>query len=118
MKRTVKLFGIIAAVAVIGFSMAACDNNGGGGGVPSALVGTWEGTNNFEIRRDSEMYGGVGLFLSGGGATAIEARGSSIYELMMRTQIFDFSISGNTLTVSNSVGMPWAPSNGTYTRGN
>ena len=35
MKKTLKLFGIIALVAVIGFSMAACggdDDNGGGGG--------------------------------------------------------------------------------------
>jgi len=29
MKNTIKLFGIIALVAVIGFSMAACDNGGG-----------------------------------------------------------------------------------------
>ncbi|MDR0301394.1 MAG: hypothetical protein LBI04_03670 [Treponema sp.] len=33
MKNTIKWFGIIALVAVIGFSMAACgDDNGGGGG--------------------------------------------------------------------------------------
>jgi len=33
MKKTIKLFGIIALVAVIGFSMATCggDDNGGGG---------------------------------------------------------------------------------------
>jgi hypothetical protein len=32
MKNVFKLFGIIALVAVIGFSMIACDNGGGGGG--------------------------------------------------------------------------------------
>jgi hypothetical protein len=32
MKNTIKLFGIIAIVAVIGFSFAACGDGGGGGG--------------------------------------------------------------------------------------
>jgi hypothetical protein len=32
MKNTIKFFGIIALVAVIGFSMAACGGGGGGGG--------------------------------------------------------------------------------------
>jgi hypothetical protein len=32
MKNAIKLFGIIALVAVIGFSMIACDNGTGGGG--------------------------------------------------------------------------------------
>ena len=32
MKNLAKLFGIIALVAVIGFSMASCDNGNGGGG--------------------------------------------------------------------------------------
>ena len=32
MKNTVKLIGIIALAALIGFSLAACDNGGGGGG--------------------------------------------------------------------------------------
>jgi hypothetical protein len=32
MKNFLKLFGIIAVVAVIGFSMAACDDGSGGGG--------------------------------------------------------------------------------------
>jgi hypothetical protein len=49
MKNLFKLFGIIALVAVIGFSMVACggdDDNGGGGGgggvtVPAWAQGTW-----------------------------------------------------------------------------
>ena len=32
MKNFIKVFGIIALLAVIGFSMAACDDDGGGGG--------------------------------------------------------------------------------------
>ena len=40
MKRFSKLFGIIALVAIIGFSMVACDDgNGNGGG--NELNGTW-----------------------------------------------------------------------------
>ena len=45
MKNVFKLFGIIALVAVIGFSLAVCsgddDGGGGGGGVPSGLIGNW-----------------------------------------------------------------------------
>ena len=43
MKNKLKLLGIIAAVAVIGFSMVGCDNGngGGGGGIPANLLGTW-----------------------------------------------------------------------------
>jgi len=48
MKNKIKLFGVIALVAIIGFSMAACggwddddDGGGGGGGGDRALVGTW-----------------------------------------------------------------------------
>ena len=40
MKNTIKMFGIIALVAVIGFSFASCDGGGGGGngnGPPSIL---------------------------------------------------------------------------------
>jgi hypothetical protein len=50
-KNIVKLLGIIAMAAVIGFSMAACgdDNNdppgpGPGGGGSSSFEGTWTGT--------------------------------------------------------------------------
>jgi len=32
MKNTIKLFGIIALVAVIGFSLTSCDGSSGGGG--------------------------------------------------------------------------------------
>jgi len=40
MKNAIKLFGIIAIVAVIGFSMAACGDGGGGGGGDKNLTGT------------------------------------------------------------------------------
>ena len=42
MKNYLKLFGIIAIVAVIGFSMTSCDNDDdGGNGIPVELVGMW-----------------------------------------------------------------------------
>jgi len=42
MRNFFKLFGVIALLAVMGFSMVACDDgNGGGGGNP--FIGTWNG---------------------------------------------------------------------------
>jgi len=43
MKSVFKVLGIIALVAVIGFSMVSCDNDGGGGGITidPSLIGTW-----------------------------------------------------------------------------
>ena len=38
MKNAIKILGIIAIVAVIGFSMAACDNGNGGGGGPTVTI--------------------------------------------------------------------------------
>jgi len=116
MKNKLKLLGIIAAVAVIGFSMTSCGDNGGGGrGVPAGLVGVWErGAASFEIRLDSGIYGGVELVGAGGGA-AIEARGNSIH-FTGSGQWFDFALSNNnnTLTITNAYA--WLVSNGEWTR--
>jgi len=55
MKNLIKLLGIIAIVAAIGFSMAACpedqnnNNNGNGTGsndIDSSLYGTWRNNNS------------------------------------------------------------------------
>jgi hypothetical protein len=46
MKNTFKVIGIIAMVALIGFSMVSCsddDAGGGGGSIDKALHGTWKG---------------------------------------------------------------------------
>ena len=67
MKNFAKFLGIIAFVAVIGFSMAACDdgskddNGGSGGGVDTwsavtsltQLNGTWKGT---QTETDTELF--------------------------------------------------------------
>jgi hypothetical protein len=52
MKNIIKLFGIIALVTVIGFSMAGCknddDDSGAYGKTDSSLNGTWKGADNSE----------------------------------------------------------------------
>jgi len=46
MKNAIKLFGIIAIVAVIGFSFTACGDDGGGG--KDVLDGTtWKATQEY-----------------------------------------------------------------------
>jgi hypothetical protein len=45
MKNTIKFFGVIALVAVIGFSMIACDDGGGGGDDNSVSIPKSKGTN-------------------------------------------------------------------------
>jgi hypothetical protein len=50
MKNTIKLFGIIAFVAIIGFSMAACgDPSGGGDPDPDALNGSYLKQTNVQV---------------------------------------------------------------------
>src|SRR5215471_21405790 len=59
MKNLFKLLGIAALVAVIGFTMAACDNGGGGGGItptptPAVYAGVGDGdTYRLEITKPS-----------------------------------------------------------------
>jgi len=69
MKNIFKVFGIIPLLAVIGFSMSACDNGGGGG-----LVGKWQTSTGdfiitftatkFTLKNDSglEFYSGTYKF--------------------------------------------------------
>ena len=61
MKKLSKFLGIIAVLAVIGFTMAACDDGSGGGG-SSPFSGTWIGF-------DSD-YENLRLRLTGSGWTA------------------------------------------------
>jgi len=64
MKNLFKVFGIIAIVAIIGFSMVACGDDGGGGGEGGGLAGTrWQGTNeglapgqNYSLRFTASKY--------------------------------------------------------------
>ena len=48
MKNFLKLLGIIAFVAVIGFSMVGCENDDdGGGGGSNPFIGTWKSSNGY-----------------------------------------------------------------------
>lgn len=51
MKKLWKLVGIIALIVAIGFSIAACSNNGDGGGETPASIYTWtdSDSNNYEL---------------------------------------------------------------------
>ena len=115
MKNKLKLLGIIAAVAVIGFSMTSCDNNGGGGGVPSGLIGVWvqeEGTGRFEIR---PYFGQINrpVISYRGSWTVIDVRGGSLLNNDGGELLFNFNLSGNTLIVTDA---SETFTDGTYTR--
>ena len=124
MKRTLKLLGIIAAVAVMGLSMVGCDNgNGGGGGAfPAALVGIWQNASydSIHIGLDSSSPTGVWLdFVIGtnSGSSAIRATGNIIRD--DDGDLFQFALSNNdnTLTITNG-NVAWfgAGINGVWTR--
>jgi len=61
MKNTIKFLGIIAMVAVIGFSMTACGggDDGGGGSKEEQLKGTWQKDGGEE--KQVEITYGAGL---------------------------------------------------------
>lgn len=92
MKNIVKLLGIIALVAVIGFSMTACDNNGGDND-----SGNSNGGNN----QGGQQGGNQG----GGGVTeTILGDGSKILAYYdnngtYRTELYDAS--GNLISVQD-----------------
>jgi len=46
MKNVIKAFGLIALVAIIGFSMAACNDNSGPTG---GINGTWQNSNGMQV---------------------------------------------------------------------
>jgi len=69
MRNFFRLLGIIALVAVIGFSMAACDTGGGGsgtGGDGNGGGGSGSGTNNLEF---DHLAFGNGIFVAVGNDT-------------------------------------------------
>ena len=125
MKNSIKLFGVIAMVAIIGFSMAACDNGstGGGGKVPEELRGKWLGNDG----------GPIYLFFNADGwdldyidfPTTITYKVKSVSGNTVNwnhaqygdppSGSFKYSISSDVLTISEKNGT-LSPSNGTYNR--
>lgn len=78
MKNALKLFGIIALAAVIGFSMAACDNTDGGG----------NGTNN-----------GGNETNNGGVVTGVTLNKKSIFLTVGGTETLKATISPSNATI-------------------
>jgi len=128
MKNTLKVLGIIALVAVIGFSMAACSDDdaggGGGGSTDSALNGTWVGDeDNGTLTIDGDTFTGtpqysyaesvastiaavqmqvVGLSLQGDDASLEIKDGKITFKssLIGDKEVYTYKIEGSTLTIS------------------
>jgi len=106
MKNRFKLFGIIAMVAVIGFSMTGCptDSSDNDNGNPAALHGTWLGQEEwatFVLNSDGTGYWETPFSWS---STATTATITIIGEGYVLAVTVDWVISGNTLVFSNPRG--------------
>ena len=140
MKNIVKLFGIIALVAVIGFSFAACGGNdsggggggGGGGSYSGPLLGKWYFTQEFadkvasledfqdwpayEFTSDGKFFGNS----NGLGSLIYTATSNTFTIRYARNQIefrtYNYSISGTVLKCKYSGGTEYNPPflNGTW----
>ena len=134
MKNAIKLFGIIALVAVIGFSMVACgddDDDGGGGGlVPAELQGRWLRDDTTSSQRYL-VFNSVGWVCQYDSFEEAEqdikswrhnvtaATGNNIvwaHSDGVSTGSFTWSISGTTLTISASTSTLHELPEGTYTK--
>jgi len=113
-KTILRIVGIIALVAVIGFSMVSCDDsngdkgNGGGGGLEGNGV-VWQSTfltSTGLVFKDGIVYGAVS---SGDSWTAINKGTYTNTTIVFNGNTGTYTISGNTLTISDS-------SDGKYTK--
>jgi len=101
MKNKFKLFGIIAIIAIIGFSMAACDSGGdssGGGG-----SGNTGGSGNNSLvgtKWVHEFEDGSTLFLSFTSATAGEL-GETNLQGQSKSEPITYTVSGTTITITS-----------------
>jgi len=108
MKNVFKLIGIVALVAAIGVSFAACDDGnggstggtptgGGGGGSSANVVGTWKGTYTEKISGldlPTEMTWVFGADRTWSGSTVTFG--------MTITAVGTYTVSGNTVTITNT----------------
>jgi len=132
MKNLFKLIGIVALVAVIGFSMAACDN-GTGGGKPQTLTytGTSGGTAyTLKITENTARYAAqsgddyeltAGSMKSSGTVQNVEG-GELTLKPSNADTTFTASVSGSSLTALNGT-ITWtnnttADAPGAFTGGN
>jgi hypothetical protein len=63
MKNFVKWFGIIALIAVIGFSFASCDDGTMGGGVPDAPTGLTVTVTSNTIQANWNAVSGAAVYI-------------------------------------------------------
>jgi hypothetical protein len=132
MKNTIKFLGIIALAAIIAFSFTACPDNGGGGGgggggkVPAALQGNWStplGANTLYLFFNADGWAESQTAFP----TSITYKVTSVSGNTVNWEhaqygdppsgSFDYAITGNTLTISNSTrSSTQGPYNGTYTK--
>jgi hypothetical protein len=131
MKNMVKIFGVIALVAIIAFSFTACggDDGGGGGGgkVSEALQGTWkEDGDEYYLVFTKDSFGTGQTVAAATGACgsfiATSDNGSKI-EFQHKefgkdvTGSITYSITGSKLTVSDqSGGGTFQATMGTWTK--
>jgi len=133
MKNKFYFFGIIAMVAIIGFSVAACGDGGGDGGggfIGDKLNGTWIKDDDttlsvtFTITEYSSMWNTIGYSFVKTGEGWFNSSGSLDIEGNLLTSDFGWHISfrvainGNKLTISEYDSGDDDPStfNGTYTK--
>ncbi|MCL2801149.1 MAG: hypothetical protein FWD28_05285 [Treponema sp.] len=100
MKNTVKIIGIIAFIAIIGLTIAAC---GGGGG---KLDGTYENT-TAGFTTSFTFEGNTVVMKMGGSVLAEGTFETKNGELSVAytngvSDSFKYTIKGNTLTLNNS----------------
>ena len=109
MKNAIKLLGLIAIVAIIGFSFAACDSSGGGddgggggggGSIPAALQGKWGSGGTVAIEFKANSYISSGLeFQARVKNGAIETGVGSTWTVVWQS----YTISGNQLTLKTPI---------------
>jgi hypothetical protein len=104
MKNNFKILGIIALVAVIGFSMIACNNGSTGGGGKTNTGNENPSGNNSTIS---------GTYITQGGLGAITFTGSnfSMKVFGMEAARGTFTVSGNTITCKITWSSPELGSN-------
>ena len=115
MKNLVKLFGIIAFVALIGFSVIACDNGSTSGPAGNVnVVGTWRGSFTYgNTTYNRTMVFNTNMTCTGYTDTA---SGTGTYSVAANTVYITWSSGdSNTLTITGNNTMTLAMTyNGAY----
>jgi hypothetical protein len=107
MKNAIKILGIIALAATIGFSMTACDSGGGGGGSDSGITITVTGIPEGYIGK----WGELTLFPDGGGQALTALRNNEAILIPSSTSVIftllHFSVDGSDRRRFNESGTYW-----------